>query len=186
MSENLQNELYEALQAVSMAALNPGWTYVAGSTTPWTNGTLHQKLPPIPVIQDMQDQGAPTNGPYVTIQQSATMLPIGSTHDVLTINNAGVRIRKQPYEAHVKFQETNSAGNLLLQIREFIDTEEGQAILDGTNVAVQDFGNVSEVSMVLDGRWLTQVFADVVCTIASGTAETISTISTMPVTGTIS
>lgn len=187
MSENLQNEVYTALHALAMAALNPGWSYVPGTTpeTPWTNGTLHQKLPPIPVVQDMQDQGAPTNGPYITIQGSPNMSAIGITQDVLAQNNAGARVRKQPYEARVVLQETNSAGNLLLQIRDFVETEEGQAILDATNVAINDFSDTQEISMVLDGRWLTQIRAEVLCTIASATTETLSYITTMPVTGTI-
>lgn len=187
MSENLQNDVYRALHSLAMAALNPGWSYVnlpLGTSTPWTNGTLVQALPPIPVIQDMQDQGAPINGPYITIQQSATFLAIGSTQDVGTQDVNGLRIRKQPYEAHVKLQESNSPGNLLIQVRDFVETEAGQAVLDATNVSIMDFGDITEASMLLDGRYFTQIFAEVVCMIASATPETLSYINTMNVTAT--
>lgn len=182
--DNLQDEIYTALANLAIAALNPGWHYDTG-TSKWTNGTLSQNAPPIPVIQDMQDEGAPTTGPYLTIQQTPTLDRIGLGPNSTQQDSTGARSRNQPYTAEVKLEETNSPGNLLVRVRDFVDTEEGMAILDASNVGILDFGEIREFSMVLDGRWFTQIQSHVTCTIASSTPETFSYINTMNATGTL-
>lgn len=182
--DNLQNEIYAALASLAIAALNPGWSYDPVAEK-WTDGTLVQNAPPIPVIQDMQDEGAPTTSGYVTIQQTPTLDRIGLGPNSTQQDSTGLRTRNQPYTAEVKLEETNSPGNFLVRIRDFSDTEEGMAILDATNVGILDFGEIKEFSMVLDGRWFTQIQSQVTVTISSSTPETLSYINTMNATGTL-
>lgn len=182
--DNPQNEVYEAVVALATAALNPGWHYDV-PTQQWTNGTISQNAPPIPVVQDMQDEGAPSTHEYLVVQQTPTMDRIGLGPSSTQQDSTGKRALVQGYTAQVKMWECNGTGSLILRVQDFSETDEGQAILNNTHVAILDFGEVREFSVQLDGRYFTQIQSSITCTIATSTEETLSYINTLNATGTL-
>lgn len=170
---DLQTDIYSAMYDLAMLALNP--TYSPGLDP------LNPAVPAIPVIMDEQAHAAPSTGPYVSIQGSAPMEPMGTMDMPYLDPVTGVQDYVQPYECSCELWEVNSNGKLLRTIRDKSETEAARALLDLTPVSILEFGPVETIPLKLESRWIPQSRMVVRLTIAAKTQETQSIIETVEV-----
>lgn len=174
MTPDLQKDVYSAVYALCMAALNP--TYNPGPDP--ENPTV----PTIPVIMDQQDQSVPTAGLFIAIQGSPSLEPQGTVQWTVQ-DNTGTRGLVQVYAGECLLREVHGTGAALVRIRDFSETEAVRTILEPLSFSVLEFGPVQESSFNLEHRWIAQAFMSVRFTIASVTHETLSTIESVEYTG---
>lgn len=174
MTPDLQEAAFQALYDLAMAALNPG--YVVGPDPD------HPILPTVPVIRDMQDQDSPCPGVYVSIQASPTMEAQGTMQRGIQ-DNTGKRSNTQVYVGTCILREANGNGSALTRIRDFSETEVARTIADASTMSILDFGNVTENSINLGNRWISQAFMPVQFTIASATYEILPIIESVEYVG---
>lgn len=184
MSTDVQGLIYSYGYELAMAVLNPGW-YLdptpADPDLPWTNGTLTAALPPVPVIQDQQDESAPITGRYVAVQGSPNLDPIGSSPYTEAMDANDLRGYVQPYMGTLILWEVNGNGSYLTQIKESLALESIQTVLSSQDVTILDTGNIDDVSFKLDNAWKRQSRMAVTVSIASRITETLNRVETIEV-----
>lgn len=181
MSADLQTDTYNAFYDLVMAALNPGYDPL---TTP---------LPPIPIIQDQQDQAGPVAGKYIAIQGSPSLSPIGTISRVsivpippvlpATVSTLATQTLVQPYQGTCKIWEVNGNGSSLQRIRLYAETEAAKNALDLTSVSLLQMGDVIEASYKAESHWVAQSVMMADYTIASVTTEILPLTNTIAYTG---
>lgn len=175
---SLATDIYNALHSLCMASVNPGWTFSTNplhAAAPWTNGTLFQAVPPVPVIQDQQSEGAPTTGVYLAIAGTPTLERQG-TPDIGVQDANDSRNLDQLYTGEVVLWEINGDGSKIQAVYDFSETEAGQAALGSYGVSILSYGVILDAAIKLDNRWIAQARASITVSAKSRTAETLSTI----------
>ena len=178
---SLSSDIYNAMYDLCIAAVNPGWSLSTDplyAATPWTNGVLFQVLPPIPVIQDQQSEGAPTTGTYLAIAGTPTLDRQG-TPDIGVQGADDSRNLDQLYTGEVVLWEINGDGSKIQTVFDFSETEVGQAALGSYGVSILDYGVILDAAIRLDNRWIAQARASLVVSAKSRVSETLSTINTV-------
>ena len=171
---DLQTDVYNAMYDLIMLALNP--TYAPGPDPD------NPAIPAIPVIMDEQAHAAPSTGPYVSIQGSPPLIPMGTMDLPHQDPVTGVQDFVQAYECDCELWEVNSNGKLLRQVRDFSNTEQAREIMDATPVGFLEFGNVETIPLKLESRWIPQSRMIARLTISAKTQEAQSIIETVEVT----
>lgn len=174
MTPDLQEDAFQAIYDLCMAALNP--TYAPG---PDPNNPA---IPAIPIIRDQQDQNAPTEGLFIAIESSSTLEAQG-TMERRGQDNSGDRALVQVYTGTCVLREVNGNGSALVRIRDFSETESVQAILASKSPSILDFGDVTPNNLNLENRWIRQAFMSLEFTIASATHEILPIIESVEYTG---
>lgn len=175
---SLASDIYNALYDLCIAAANPGWSLSTDplyAATPWTNGILFQALPPVPVIQDQQSEGAPTTGVYLAIGGTPSLDRQG-TPDIGLQDEDDVRNLDQLYTGEAVLWEINGDGSKIQTVFDFSETEAGQAALGSYGVSIMDYGIIMDVAIKLDNRWIPQARASIIVSAKSRVSETLSTI----------
>lgn len=175
---SLASDIYNALYDLCIAAANPGWSLSTDpqyAATPWTNGTLFQAMPPVPVIQDQQSEGAPTTGVYLAIGGTPSLDRQG-TPDIGIQDEDDVRNLDQLYTGEAVIWEINGDGSKIQTVFDFSETEAGQAALGAYGVSILNYGVIMDVAIKLDNRWIAQARASLVVSAKSRVSETLSTI----------
>lgn len=174
MTPDLQEDVYQAVYDICMAALNPA--YAPGEDP------LNPAIPAIPIIKDQQDQNAPTEGLFIAIQGSPMLEPQGTVQHGEQ-DDDGERALIQVYAGTCMLREVNGNGSALTRIRDFSETEAVRTILESKNLSILDFGTVTESSFDLENRWIAQAFMPLEFTIASATYEILPIIESVEYTG---
>ena len=175
---SLASDIYNALYDLAIAAVNPGWSLSTDpqyAATPWTNGTLFQAMPPVPVIQDQQSEGAPTTGVYLAIGGTPSLDRQG-TPDIGLQDEDDERNLDQLYTGEAVIWEINGDGSKIQTVFDFSETEAGQAALGSYGVSIMDYGVIMDVAIKLDNRWIPQARASIIVSAKSRVSETLSTI----------
>lgn len=175
---SLASDIYNALYDLAIAAVNPGWSLSTDpqyAATPWTNGTLFQAMPPVPVIQDQQSEGAPTTGVYLAIGGTPSLDRQGSP-DIGLQDEDDERNLDQLYTGEAVLWEINGDGSKIQTVFDFSETEAGQAALGSYGVSIMDYGVIMDVAIKLDNRWIPQARASIIVSAKSRVSETLSTI----------
>ena len=175
---SLASDIYNALYDLAIAAVNPGWSLSTDpqyAATPWTNGTLFQAMPPVPVIQDQQSEGAPTTGVYLAIGGTPSLDRQGSP-DIGLQDEDDERNLDQLYTGEAVIWEINGDGSKIQTVFDFSETEAGQAALGSYGVSIMDYGVIMDVAIKLDNRWIPQARASIIVSAKSRVSETLSTI----------
>jgi hypothetical protein len=176
---SLASDIYDALYDLAIVALNPGWSVdptPVDPELPWTDGTITAALPPIPVLKDQQAEAAPVPGVYVTIQGTPSLQRLGTVeHGSQAVDDS--RNLDQLYVGDVVLWEVNGDGSSLHEIFAFSDTEEGMAIMDASPVSIMSYGDVVDMGMTLENRWIPQSRATISVSIKARNSETLSTIA---------
>lgn len=176
---SLAADIYNALYDLCIAAVNPGWTLSTDplhASAPWTNGTIYQALPPVPVIQDQQSEGAPTTGVYLAIGGTPSLDRQG-TPDIGVQGANDSRNLDQLYTGEAVLWEVNGDGAKIQTVFDFSETEAGQAALGSYGVSIMDYGVIMDVAIKLDNRWIPQARASIIVSAKSRVSETLSTIA---------
>lgn len=173
---DLQTEIYSAMYDLAMLILNPTYTPGPDPENP--------AIPAIPIIMDEQAHAAPALGPYIAIQGSPALTPIGTVDlpDIVADDETAVQDYVQPYECSCELWEVNSNGKLLTALRNGAETEAALALMALTNVGTMEFGNVEPIPLKIESRWIAQNRMVVRLTIAAKTQEAQSIIETVEVT----
>ncbi len=175
---SLASDIYNALYDLCIAAANPGWSLSTDpqyAATPWTNGALFQALPPVPVIQDQQSEGAPTTGVYLAIGGTPSLDRQG-TPDIGLQDEDDARNLDQLYTGEAVLWEINGDGSKIQTVFDFSETEAGQTALGSYGVSIMDYGVIMDVAIKLDNRWIPQARASIIVSAKSRVSETLSTI----------
>ena len=172
---DVQGDIYAFGYKLAMAALNPGWT---------PDPLDPESLPPIPVIQDQQDQSAPTTGRYVAVQGSPAIDPVGANPYTESLDANDSRGYVQPYTGTLIFWEVNGNGSLLATIKESLSLESMETLLSSQDVTFLDSGTIDDVSFKLDNAWKMQSRMTVSVSLASRITETLNRVKTIDVTTT--
>jgi len=175
---SLASDIYNALYDLAVAAANPGWSLSTDpqyAATPWTNGILFQAMPPVPVIQDQQSEGAPTTGVYLAIGGTPSLDRQG-TPDIGPQDEDDVRNLDQLYTGEAVLWEINGDGSKIQTVFDFSETEAGQVALGSYGVSILDYGVIMDVAIKLDNRWIPQARASLIVSAKSRVSETLSTI----------
>lgn len=167
---DVQGEVYSFGYALAMAALNPSYTYDPDNP----------QLPSIPVIQDQQDESAPS-GLYVAVQGTPEVAPFG-TPDIGTQDATDTRTLYQTYVCTLTFWEVNGNGSSLTAIREAAYLTTIQDLLAAQNASILDTSPVTDTSFKVDNTWKRQAHMTMTVSIASTITETLSTIVTTEIT----
>ena len=175
MTPDLQEDAFQAVYDMCMAALNP--SYAPG---PDLNNPA---IPAIPVIRDQQDQNAPTEGLFIAIQDSATLEAQGTVQHGQQDDTTGERALIQVYAGSCILREVNGNGSALTRIRDFSETETVRQLLEAKSLSILDFGDVTENTFNLENRWIKQAFMSIQFTIASATYEILPIIESVEYTG---
>lgn len=176
---SLAADIYNALYDLVMASVNPGWSLSTDpmyAETPWTNGTLFQALPPVPVIQDQQSEASPTTGVYLAIAGTPSLERQG-TPDIGTQDEDDERHVDQLYTGEVVLWEVNGDGSKIQTVFDYSETEAGQATLGSYGVSIMDYGVILDAAIKLDNRWIAQARASLIVSAKSRVSETLSTIA---------
>lgn len=174
MTPDLQEDVYQALYDVCMAALNPGYDPGPDPEDP--------AIPAIPIIRDQQDQNAPAEGLFIAIQASPSLEPQG-TIERRDQDDDGERALVQVYAGTCMLREVNGNGSALARIRDYSETEAITTLLASKSLSILDFGSVQESSFNLENRWIPQAFMPLEFTIASATHEILPIIESVEYTG---
>jgi len=172
MSTDVIDLIYQWGYSLAMAALNPGWTPDAMDP---------EVLPPVPVIQDQQDESAPITGRYVAVQGSPQLDPIGSTPYTEGLDTNDLRGHVQGYIGTLVFWEVNGNGSHLQTIRESLALESIKTVLSSQYVTFVDAGTIDDVSYNLDNQWKRQSRMTIQVSIASRVTETLNRVDTIEV-----
>lgn len=164
---SLATDIYGALYDLAMACHNPGYG-------PETDGDI----PPVPVIQNQQDQDAPTTGVYLSISGSPQLERIG-TPDFGGQGSTDARSLDQLYQGTVTIWEVNGDGSKIQELFDYSWTESGQAILDTTAVSILDYGEIVDASFKAESRWISQSRTTLLVSIKARVSETLPTASTI-------
>ncbi len=169
---SLATDVYGALYDLAMAALNPGYD-------PETDGPL----PLFPIIKDQQDQSAPTTGVYLAISGTPNLQRVGTPDigilaTVTDEDDAETEVRNldQYYQGVVTIWEVNGDGSKIQELFDYSYTEAGQAILDATAVSILDYGEIVDVAIKAESRWIPQCRATLTVSIKSRTSEALNPI----------
>ena len=176
---SLAADIYNALYDLCIAAANPGWSLSTDplhASAPWTNGTLYQILPPVPVIQDQQSEGAPTTGVYLAIGGTPSLERQGTPY-IGVQGSIDSRNLDQLYTGEATLWEVNGDGSKIQTVFDYSETGAGQAALGSYGVSIMDYGVIMDVAIKLDNRWIPQARASVIVSAKSRVAETLSTIN---------
>jgi hypothetical protein len=176
---SLASDIYNALYDLCIAAVNPGWSLSTDplhASAPWTNGTIYQALPPVPVIQDQQSEGAPTTGVYLAIGGTPSLDRQG-TPDIGVQGANDSRNLDQLYTGEAVLWEVNGDGAKIQTVFDFSETEAGQAALGSYGVSIMDYGVILDVAIKLDNRWVPQARASIIVSAKSRVSEILSTIA---------
>jgi hypothetical protein len=172
MSTDVIDLIYQWGYNLAMSALNPGWVV----------DPLHpEALPPVPVIQDQQDESAPLKTLYVAVQGSPQIDPIGSTPYAEGLDATDTRGIVQGYIGTLILWEVNGNGSALQTIRESLALESIQAVLSSQYVTFVDAGTIDDVSYQLDHQWKRQSRMTIQVSIASRVTETLNRVDTIEV-----
>lgn len=174
MTPDLQEDVYQAVYDLCMAALNPSYDPGEDPENP--------AVPAVPVIRDQQDQNAPTEGLFIAIQASPTLEAQG-TIERRDQDDEGERALVQVYAGTCILREVNGNGSALTRVRDFSETESVREILESKSLSIVDFGDVTESSFNLENRWIAQAFMPLEFTIASATHEILPIIESVEYTG---
>lgn len=174
MIPDLQEDVYQALYDVCMAALNPDYDPGEDPENP--------AIPAIPIIRDQQDQNVPTESLFIAIQSSGTLEAQG-TVEHRDQDDEGERALVQVYAGSCILREVHGNGSALLRIRDFSETETVRQILESKSLSILDFGDVTEANLNLENRWIKQALMSVEFTIASATHEILPIIESVEYTG---
>lgn len=174
MTPDLQEDVYQAVYDMCMAALNP--SYASGPDS------LNPAIPAIPIIKDQQDQNAPTEGLFIAIQGSSTLEAQGTVQHGPQ-DNTGNRALIQVYAGSCVLREVNGNGSALTRIRDFSETETVRQLLEAKSLSILDFGDVTESTFNLENVWIPQAFMNLQFTIASATYEILPIIESVEYTG---
>ena len=178
---SLATDIYNALHSLCMASVNPGWTFSTNplhASAPWTNGTLFQAVPPVPVIQDQQSEGAPSTGVYLAIGGTPSLERQG-TPDIGVQDSNDSRNLDQLYTGEAVLWEINGDGSKIQAVYDFSETEAGQTTLGSYGVSILSYGVILDVAIKLDNRWIPQARASITVSAKSRTAETVPSATTI-------
>lgn len=167
---DVQDAVYTLGFKLAMAALNPSFVF----------DPMDPQNPPIPVIQDQQDESAP-NGLYIAIQGSPAIEPFGTPY-IETQDGTDTRGLVQEYKAALVFWEVNGNGSSLVAIRESAYLTTMQDLLSTEAAMLLDTGTIDDVSFKVDNTWKRQSRMVMNISIASRITETLSTIVTAEIT----
>lgn len=174
MTPDLQEDAYQAIYDMCMAALNPDYDPGPDPEDP--------AIPEIPIIRDQQDQNAPAEGLFIAIQASPSLDPQG-TIERRDQDDDGERALVQVYTGTCLLREVNGNGSALARIRDYSETDAVATILASKSLSIVDFGSVQESSFNLENRWIAQAFMPLEFTIASATHEILPIIESVEYTG---
>jgi hypothetical protein len=167
---DVQDVVYTMGFKLAMAALNPTYTF----------DPADPQNPPIPVIQDQQDESAPS-GLYIAIQGSPTIEPFGTPY-IEAQDGTDTRGLVQTYKATIIFWEVNGNGSSLVAIRESTYLTAMQDLLASEAAMILDTGTIDDVSFKVDNTWKRQSRMAMNLSVASRITETLSTIVTADTT----
>ena len=174
MTPDLQEDAFQAIYDICMAALNPSYDPGEDPESP--------AVPTIPIIRDQQDQNSPTEGLFIAIQSTSTLEAQG-TMEARDQDDDGERALVQVYAGSCVLREVNGNGSALTRIRDFSETEAVRQILESKSLSILDFGDVTEANLSLENRWIKQALMPLEFTIASATHEILPIIESVDYTG---
>ena len=173
MTPDLQEDAFQAIYDICMAALNPSYDPGEDPENP--------AVPTIPIIRDQQDH----NGweiLFIAIQSTSTLEAQG-TMEARDQDDDGERALVQVYAGSCVLREVNGNGSALTRIRDFSETEAVRQILESKSLSILDFGDVTEANLNLENRWIKQALMSLGFTIASATHEILPIIESVEYTG---
>lgn len=137
---------------------------------------LAAEATPVPIVQDQQSQGAPTTGTYLAIAGTPTLERQGAP-DIGIQDEDDERHLDQLYTGEVVLWEINGDGSKIQTVFDFSETEAGQTALGSYGVSILSYGQIMDVAIKLDNRWIAQARASLIVSAKSRASETLSTIA---------